>query len=155
ISYVELLPYEDGLHRFVFPMVVGPRYIPGTTAVGKEGTGWAPDTDRVGDASKITPPITPEGTRAGHDISITVTLDAGVPVGEIRSQRHDIDVQRRSDHAAVVRLKSGATIPNKDFILTYQTAGSEIEDAVLAHATPERGGFFSLIVQPPRRVPAH
>ena len=29
ISYVETLKYEDGAYEFVFPMVVGPRYMPG------------------------------------------------------------------------------------------------------------------------------
>ncbi|MFQ5807176.1 MAG: VIT domain-containing protein, partial [Phycisphaerae bacterium] len=29
ISYVETLKYEDGVFEWVFPMVVGPRYIPG------------------------------------------------------------------------------------------------------------------------------
>ena len=28
ISYVETLSYEDGSYQFVFPMVVGPRYVP-------------------------------------------------------------------------------------------------------------------------------
>src|SRR2546429_8766215 len=54
ISYVETLKYEDGSYEFVFPMVVGPRYIPGG-ATGAQGDGFAPDTDRVPDASKITP----------------------------------------------------------------------------------------------------
>ena len=29
ISYLQVLPYEAGAYEFVFPMVVGPRYIPG------------------------------------------------------------------------------------------------------------------------------
>src|SRR5918999_1372417 len=29
ISYVETLKYENGAYEFVFPMVVGPRYVPG------------------------------------------------------------------------------------------------------------------------------
>jgi Ca-activated chloride channel family protein len=58
ISYVERVPYEAGTYSFTFPMVVGPRYIPGN-AVGKQGGGWSPDTDRVPDASKITPPAAP------------------------------------------------------------------------------------------------
>ena len=29
ISYVEVLKYEEGHYEFMFPMVVGPRYIPG------------------------------------------------------------------------------------------------------------------------------
>ena len=40
ISYVERLKYEDGEYEWVFPMVVGPRYIPGTPT-GKIGGGWA------------------------------------------------------------------------------------------------------------------
>ena len=52
---------------------------------GHDGTGWAPDTDRVPDASRITPPVTPQGTRAGHDLSITVDVDAGVPIREVTS----------------------------------------------------------------------
>ncbi|MEJ7698238.1 MAG: hypothetical protein WKF71_01120 [Pyrinomonadaceae bacterium] len=45
ISYVETLKYEDGAYEFVFPMVVGPRYIPGN-ATGKQGGGFAPDTNQ-------------------------------------------------------------------------------------------------------------
>ncbi len=78
ISYLQTLEYENGAYQFVFPMVVAPRYIPGAP-VGKKSGGWAPDTDQVPDASKITPQVTPKGTRAGHDISIELALDAGVP----------------------------------------------------------------------------
>ena len=85
ISYVETLKYEEGSYEFSFPMVVGPRYIPGN-ATGQSGGGWAPDTDQVPDASRITPPVTPEGTRAGHDISIAVSIDAGVPIQGLASQ---------------------------------------------------------------------
>ena len=36
ISYVETLKYEDGSYEFVFPMVVGPRYIPGNATGAQE-----------------------------------------------------------------------------------------------------------------------
>ncbi|HEU4390541.1 MAG TPA: VIT and VWA domain-containing protein [Blastocatellia bacterium] len=150
ISYVERLKYEDGSYQFVFPMVVGPRYIPGN-ATGKQAGGWAPDTNRVPDASRITPQLAPEGTRAGHDISLEVTLDAGVPLDDLRVLLHEADVDRPTNHSAIVRLKSRTTIPNKDFILKYDVAGRQIEDAVLTHRS-ERGGFFTMIVQPPERV---
>jgi len=55
ISYVEILKYQDGSFTFIFPMVVGPRFIPGRPD-GYQGTGWAPDTASVPDASRITPP---------------------------------------------------------------------------------------------------
>ena len=55
ISYVETLSYENGAYEFVFPMVVGPRYVPGAPTGESRGNGFAPDTDRVPDASRITP----------------------------------------------------------------------------------------------------
>src|SRR5882724_13031810 len=83
ISYVETLKYEDGSYEFSFPMVVGPRYVPGSATGGQEstkGNGFAPNTARVPDGSRITPPPAPEGMRAGHDISFDLTLDAGVAI---------------------------------------------------------------------------
>src|SRR6476469_11276243 len=44
ISYVETLKYVNGAYEFVFPMVVGPRYVPGSPKVESQGNGFAPDT---------------------------------------------------------------------------------------------------------------
>jgi Ca-activated chloride channel family protein len=150
ISYVETLKYEDGVYEFSFPMVVGPRYIPGNPT-GHQGGGWAHDTDRVPDASRITPPVTPPGTRAGHDISLQVALDAGLPLDSIQCTTHEVVLERPSAHQAEVRLRDEATIPNKDFILRWDVAGRKIADAVLTHRAA-RGGYFTLILQPPERV---
>src|SRR5262249_38790074 len=46
-----------------------------------------------------------------------------------------------------------ATIPNKDFVLRYDVAGQAIQDALLTHRS-DKGGFFTLILQPPERVTA-
>lgn len=150
ISYVETLKYEAGSYELVFPMVVGPRYIPGTPT-GKQSGGWAPDTDRVPDASRITPPVAPHGTRAGHDISVEVVLDAGLPLQTIQSKTHEVTIDRSTSERAVVRLKNQATIPNKDFILRYEVAGGKIQDSILTHRNGN-DGFFTLILQPPDRV---
>ena len=152
ISYSETLDWEDGMYAFDFPMVVGPRYIPGQP-IGERGQGWAPPTTQVPDADRITPPVAPEGTRAGHDISVTVNLDAGLPIRHLESLQHEVSVEYTSDDKsrAVVKLKDLATIPNKDFVLEYQTSSEKIEDTVLAH-TDERGKFFTLVLQPPKRV---
>jgi Ca-activated chloride channel family protein len=150
ISYVELLKYDAGSYEVVFPMVVGPRYIAGSP-LGKQGGGFAHDTDRVPDASRITPPVTPPGTRAGHDISIEIALDAGLPIEGLQSPTHEIDVERTASNQARIRLREKATLPNKDFILRYDVAGRKIQDALLTHRDG-RGGFFTLILQPPDRV---
>ena len=156
ISYVETLRYEAGSYEFVFPMVVGPRYIPGQ-AIGQQGGGWAPDTNRVPDASRITPWVAAKGTRAGHDVSLELALDAGVPIQELHSKTHVIDVDRQSASRATVRLRDATVIPNKDFILRYDVAGAEIADAILTTPSPGRskgaGGYFTMILQPPARLP--
>jgi Ca-activated chloride channel family protein len=153
ISYVETLKYEDGSYEFVFPMVVGPRYIPGN-ATGSSvsgGNGFASDTDSVPDASLITPRPVAKGMRVGHDISLEVALDAGVAIENVSSASHAIDMQRPGVAQAQVRLKNSSEIPNQDFILRYDVAGKSISDALLTHRS-EKGGFFTLILQPPDRV---
>ncbi len=149
ISYIETLKYEDGNYEFVFPMVVGPRYVPGN-AISKQGGGWANDTDRVPDASRITPNVAKPGTRAGHDISVEVSLDAGVPLDNVISKTHDVDIARNGNTKAVVKLRNQSTLPNKDFTLKYDVAGKKINDAVLTH-NGKNGGFFQVILQPPDR----
>lgn len=130
ISYVETLKYDGGSYEFVFPMVVGPRYNPSS----------------VGDASKIKPSIAE--SRAGHDVSISVNLDAGVPIDSVISKSHEIESQMLSPNNYNVKLKNDKTIPNKDFVLKYDVAGKRIEDAILTHRG-EKGGYFTMILQPP------
>ena len=76
-----------------------------------------------------------------------------MPIVAVNSETHETEVQQINEKRAVVRLKDHATIPNKDFLLTYRVAGDTINDAVLTHRS-ERGGFFTLILQPPQRVTA-
>ena len=135
ISYVETLNYVNGAYEFVFPMVVGPRYIPGS----------------VPDAARIKPKMVSPGTRSGHDISLEVTLDAGLIIDDLSSKTHVVDIERLDPHSARLRLKDNATIPNKDFILRYDVATQSIQDAVLTHRS-DKGGFFTMILQPPERV---
>jgi Ca-activated chloride channel family protein len=155
ISYLQVLQYEAGSYEFVFPMVVGPRYIPGQP-VGQQGGGWPPDTRKVPDASRITPPVARPGTRAGHDISLELSIDAGVPIQKLHSKSHEIDLDQPAGNTATVKLRNEATIPNKDFILRYQVAGKQISDAVLSQwmpgSTKATGGYFTLILQPPAQV---
>lgn len=151
ISYVETLSYVNGAYEFVFPMVVGPRYIPGAPKQESQGKGSAPDTTQVPDASRITPKFAPAGVRSGHDVSLEVALDAGMIIDNIDSKTHPTDIQRPDAHSARLRLKNDETIPNKDFILRYDVAGQAIQDALLTHRS-DKGGFFTLILQPPVRV---
>nr|WP_290221925.1 VIT domain-containing protein [Trichocoleus desertorum] len=140
IRYSDSLKFEGGDYEFVFPMVVGPRYIPGN-AIGNNG-----DTDVVPDASRITPPVMKPGTRSGHDIGVTVEIDAGVPVQEVRSPSHKLRVEPKGN-ITQVQLVAEDTIPNKDLILRYRVAGKETQATVLTQAD-EKGGHFAAYLIP-------
>ena len=175
ISYVDVLDYDMGTYEFHFPMVVGPRYIPGTPTskilelpnelkgkVGESegpldapadgadpsGTGVAPDTDRVSDASRITPPVLKPGYRTAHDISLSVSLDAGVPIQDIQIVNHTAEVDRVEASGATAVLSPADSIPNKDFVMKYAVVGEKPEMAVLAHSNGPEQGYFMLMIQP-------
>jgi Ca-activated chloride channel family protein len=154
LRYVEPLRWDDGKIRLEFPMVVGPRYIPGTQAVGHAGTGWALDTDAVPDASRITPPVRHPESRSGHDISIAVDLDPGFQTASVNCVSHVVNVQRLANGRERVELATGATIPNKDFILELQEAESTRPKAALFVSPNDSGeANFLLAAFPPTVAP--
>ncbi|MGJ3250589.1 MAG: VIT domain-containing protein [Elainellaceae cyanobacterium] len=140
IRYTESLRFEDTAYEFVFPMVVGPRYIPGVP------TNPRGDTDQVSDASRITPPVLHPDERSGHDISVMVNIEAGIPIREVRSPSHEIQTQHNGDRIQV-QLADQDTIPNKDLILRYQISDENTQATVLTQAD-DRGGHFAAYLVP-------
>ncbi|MBL9140283.1 MAG: VWA domain-containing protein, partial [Phycisphaerae bacterium] len=228
ISYVETLAMKDGVYEFAFPMVVGPRYIPGQPsqtpplpagwtartgvvllgpaslsapdsarlltlldsaipvatpnderlavlgaptqqlsatyadgsqepvllyangcgAVGgrwfvvpssnaPDGNGFAPDTNQVPDASRVTPmPVRPS-TRAGHDISLSVSMDTGGPgLRDLVSQLHGVDLKWDGTNRCTLSLRGGSTIPNKDFVLNWGLEGKGVLEGAFSYVRP-------------------
>ena len=140
IRYTNSLKFEGGNYEFVFPMVVGSRYIPGTPIDRSS------DTDQVPDASRISPPIMPSGMRSGQDIGVTVEIDAGSIVSNVSSTSHQLRIDREGQ---IVRVKLGRedTIPNKDLVLRYQVAGANTQATILDRSD-ERGGHFAVYLIP-------
>ncbi|MDX2108408.1 MAG: VIT and VWA domain-containing protein [Candidatus Melainabacteria bacterium] len=133
IKYVEYLPYQNGEYSFVFPMVVGPRFMGGT-----------PDPER------ISPPMAGERTRAGHDISLKVNINSGFDISNINSKLHKIEVKHASK-TTQVSLAKFDSIPNRDFVLNWKAAGDDIKSGFLAHKDGDVG-FFNIMFLPPQAV---
>ncbi|MBI4411813.1 MAG: marine proteobacterial sortase target protein [Deltaproteobacteria bacterium] len=152
LKYVDVLVYEKGSYEFMFPMVVGPRFIPGKPT-SPSTQGWADDTNLVPDASRITPPYLKPGTRSGHDIEVGVTIDAGVPLQDIITETHQIKIESKEGSKAIIKLQPFDSIPNKDFVLRYGVAGDSIETGFLTHREKGKDGFFTLIVPPVKEIP--
>jgi len=154
IKYIETLPYEAGKFSFTFPTVVGPRFIPGEP-VGKSSGGWANDTNQVPDASRITPNVVAAGQRAGHDISINVHLNAGMPVSQISSKLHEVQVHNTGNSQADISLTDKATIPNKDFVLSWNVAEDALKSGYVTYRDPsakDGAGYFTVMLIPPKRI---
>ena len=146
ITYFHALAYKDGWYSFVFPTVVGPRFNPpgradpipamprggNTQAAGPTGVEYLKPTER-----------------SGHDLAITVQIDAGVSIEELKST-HEIDIERDGAASATVQLAHRKTVPNRDFVLDFRVAAEDVKSNLMTHRDPETGeGFFSLMVIPP------
>ncbi len=149
ISYVQPLTCRGGTVHFVFPMVVGPRYIPGRP-IAPATRGTVPPTDQVPDAPGVTPPMLPEDVRSGHDISLHLSIRAGAPVRRLACPSHKVAVEHRGDSLTTVHLLANDHIPNKDFILDYDMAGAKLRGHLLCERRSDTAaGYFQLIVAPP------
>lgn len=105
--------YRSGQWELVLPLVVAPRYVPGTaTSRPTTGTGRAPDTDRAPDGSRITPNAAP-----GAGGTSTIAVSWANAVTDVVSPTHDLTVKgrtasatdKKTDHDVVVRWKSKDT----------------------------------------------
>lgn len=148
ISFVQPLDYSGGAYEWSFPTVVGPRYT-GKSGLS-DGDAGRDSSGQVADAVKIKPPYALPDTRSGHDLSLKVILDAGVPIQNIRSVLHPISVQNQGAGRAQIELKNQNTLPNRDFILRYAVAGQKFQTGLLTQSDGHGGGYFALVMQPPR-----
>lgn len=151
LRYVHEVPYDDGRYLFHFPATLGPRYVPGAPLGGASGFGSAPDTDRVPDASRVTPPVVPPGQRSGADLDVLVRLVPAAAFDDVAARSHRVVTGVDGGGARLVALAEDDRVPDKDLVLSWRPAG----DAPGAHALVqrERGeDFLLLFVQPPAEV---
>jgi Ca-activated chloride channel family protein len=146
ISYVQELKFQNGKYTFVFPMVVGPRYISGQ-GLRPATNGTENPTSQVPDANRITPPIVPPELRSGHDIALKLTINAGTEITGISSPSHKITEQVNADRSHSIAILANDNIPNKDFIAEYTVAKDTISTVMLCHRQ-NGDGFFQLVMLP-------
>ncbi|HSD20917.1 MAG TPA: VIT and VWA domain-containing protein, partial [Anaeromyxobacter sp.] len=156
LRYVHEVPFDGGRYAFHFPTTIGPRYVPGETlapdvAPAMGGQGTSPDTDRVPDASRVTPPVVARGTRSGHDVDILVRLVPGEAFDGVETRSHRVVTGFEAGGARLVALAEDDRIPNKDFVLTWRPSG--VVPAAHAVVQREKGeDFLMLFAQPPAEI---
>lgn len=144
------LPVEDGEVTYAFPLVVAPRYIPGAPLGGEQaGTGVGADTNRVPDASRITPPVLLPGFASPVQLSLAVTIDGGgLPIGGLRSSLHEV-VASPAGRGWRVELRPGERL-DRDFILRWTIGDAGLRSgAVWAPDADGEGATAVITVVPP------
>ena len=133
MKYTELLVPTEGVYEFVYPTVVGPRYV-------------SHGEDSASTAFAGTP-FTREGEAPLYDFSMDVGIRSGMSIKEITCPSHDsVRVENAGDHASVSLLskKEG----NRDFVLKYILSGESLESGLLLFEGEDEN-FFLAMIQPP------
>lgn len=141
IGYQDQVPFADGQWRYRFPLVVAPRYTPAASLPLVAVPPPHSDEGQSGDLSPSTQPISlSESPARGRDlfgpvrhpdegainpVSLAVSLDAGVPLADIDSAHHPVDIARNDETSARISLAQGPVPADRDFVLTWRPAPAD------------------------------
>ena len=152
IEYQETIRYDSGQFQLRFPMTVGQRYIPGTQVIIEhappKGTGTMLETDRVPDASRITPPIQPPARGAINPLSLSLTLKPGFPLSKVESPYQPIVVIPDDDGGYHISLKEDAVAADRDFQLVWSPA-PHTESVATIFTEQKNGDTYALLMLVP------
>ena len=153
IEYQETVRYDQGQFQLRFPMVVGPRYVPGTPVLVEDqpqaGQGLALDTDRVPDASRVTPPVEHPAYGSINPVSLSVDLAAGFPLGRLESASHPILIVTEPDGRRQVTLRQDTVPADRDFQLTWKPAPGQDPSATVFTQQQDGATYAFMLVMPP------
>ena len=155
IEYQEMVRDDQGRFSLRFPMVVGPRYIPGRPdpthdrSNQQSGSGWAPDTDQVPDASRITPPAQHPRHGPLNPITMHIDLAPGMRLHQIESPTHLITVNKQGNNTYQITLQHSSTYADRDFELIWTPLASETPQATVFTETHEGETYLFLQLMPP------
>lgn len=139
LHYSELIVSTEGTYEFVFPTVVGPRYVSPSEDQDAEANQWT-ETPYIKDGK------TPDGK---YDIS--VNLSTGVPISDVTCTSHKVNVTKDNESTVKVTLSNPEDYAgNRDFILDYKLTGKEVNCGLMLNKGQDEN-FFLMMVQPPER----
>ena len=141
LRYTELLLPTDGRYHFVYPTVVGPRYHVAQSAGG-------------GSSFPATPHL-PAGQAATSAFDLHLRFASPLPVLDLASPSHRIEVQGDASAQAEVALADdGNAANNRDFILEYRLAGANTAGGLtLFKGADGQENFFFALIEPPKAIP--
>jgi len=113
LEYTQLLPADDGLARFEFPL----------------------RTSRA-------------ASRTMEDFTLTVRISSRAPLRTVYSPTHAIAVTRPDDHHATAGFEKARANLDRDFVLYYKAASSDIAATMMTYRPRGEDGYFLMLLSP-------
>jgi Ca-activated chloride channel family protein len=148
LEYQQSLAYDAGRYKLRFPLAVTPRYVPMKAPV--ESLPEEPKAAQADDEPLAMPAYAvSDGSYLVNPVDIAVSIDAGVPLGEVASSYHDADVSHPDSEHALVTLRKDQEEADHDFELTWSLApGAAPQGAVFTENVGERAYALLMLVPP-------
>ncbi len=130
IEYQETIKQSGGTYSLRLPLVVAPRYNPApivqSVEFNKDGSGFgATVNDPVPDRDRIEPPVLdPRTSDPVNPVTISVQLNAGFTLADVKSHHHAVDVQSTDEMSRSIALAAADVPADKDFELTWTAKGT-------------------------------
>ena len=151
IEYQQTIAQSGGTYDLRLPLVVAPRYNPEPIVqnvdFGKMQNGLATTNDKAPQP----PVLNPAEAAPTNPVSITVNLDAGFALGDVKSAYHKVDIVEKGANMRAIML-TGIVASDKDFDLTW-TAKGTAPQAGLFKETVNGHDYMLGFVTPPIVAP--
>jgi len=160
IEYQEPVQQSGDEFSLRVPMVVGPRYNPQPLVQSVDlrpgSNGWgAASNDPVPDRNRISPPVLDPATNGPvNPTAITVHLQAGFPLGEVKSHHHEVKVENPDSATRIIRLADRVVPADRDFELTWKPAAKTAPSVGLFREHVGDADYLLAYVTPPSIEPA-
>lgn len=135
LRYQQAVRYQAGEFELRLPTTLTPRYMPGkplTEQATQWQQGWATATTEVPDADQISPfTVSQNDVPAGsHQASVRLTLNAGLPIGNVTSPSHGLDSTWNGDQVVVAPTR-GAIAMDRDLVVRWTPVRGQAPAAAL------------------------
>jgi Ca-activated chloride channel homolog len=156
IEYQEPVHQSGDQFSLRIPMVVGPRYDPAPVVqtvdlrTGDNGWGTA-SNDPVPDRDRISPPVLdPKDNPPVNPMTISIRLQAGFPIGEVKSHFHNVKIDSLDSATRVITLAAAqGEGADRDFELTWTAAAEKTPSVGLFREQVAGSDYLLAYVTPP------
>ncbi|WP_256442983.1 MULTISPECIES: marine proteobacterial sortase target protein [unclassified Bradyrhizobium] len=154
IEYQEPVRQSGSEFSLRVPLVIGPRYNPAPVVqsvdFSTDGGGWGTATNSVADHAPPSPQVhDPAAGAPLNPTTISVRLQAGFPLGAVKSAHHEVTMQAPDDGTRIIKLKESAVPADRDFELSWAPAAGRTPAVGLFREQVGSADYLLAFVTPP------